>query len=112
VSKTSAAERGYLRHLHQGMASGDIRSIVSDELVSELHHPLRSFWETGKGLKARYWFAVSLTLREHRLFHSMGRESRERQFGTLETLLKASWSSIGFEPVDFMFVGMDTRRSA
>ena len=75
----------FLLVLHERIADGSIPSIVSGEPAGELHHPLGSFWETGKGLKAYDWFVISLTLLEHRLYHSLGRESWERQFGTHET---------------------------
>jgi hypothetical protein len=35
--------------------------------------------------------------RPHRLYHSMGRDSGKRQFGTHQDLLKTFWVSIGFE---------------
>lgn len=98
MSKPSAAERIYLRHLHERIADGSIRSIVSGELGSELHHPLGGFWETGKGLKAHDYFVIPLTLREHRLYHSLGRDTWERTFGQHQTLLKRFWKVIDFVP--------------
>ena len=82
VSKPSAAEKQFLRVLHERMADGSICSVVSGEPAAELHHPLGRIWETGKGLKAHDWFVIPLTLREHRLDHSLGRESWERQSAT------------------------------
>ena len=96
MSKPSAAERAFLKVLHERIAEGSICSIVSNELAAELHHPLGGFWETGKGLKAHDWFVIPLTLREHRLYHSLGKERWERTFGTHEMLLKAFWKFIGF----------------
>jgi hypothetical protein len=94
------------------MASGEIRCVISGELAEELHHPLGGFWETGKGLKAHDWFVIPLALREHRLYHYLGRKSWERQFGTHETLLKAFWRQIGFVPGDFIGEGMEPKRCA
>src|SRR6266700_4883706 len=110
VSKPSGAERDYLKVLHERMADGSIRSIVNNEPAGELHHPLGGFWETGKGLKAHDWFVIPLTLREHRLYHSLGRQTWERTFGSHEMLLKAFWKFIGFEPGEFMTVGMEPKR--
>jgi hypothetical protein len=94
VSKPSAAERDYLKVLHERMGDGSIRSIVSNEPAGELHHPLGGFWETGKGLKAHDWFVIPLTLREHRLYHSMGRQLWETVYGSHEMLVEAFWKII------------------
>jgi hypothetical protein len=50
--------------------------------LGELHHPRGAFFETGTGVKAPDWFVIPLTLRQHRLYHSLGRETWERSFAT------------------------------
>jgi hypothetical protein len=73
------------------MAEGEIRSIISGELAGELHHPLgNALWKTGKGLKAHDWFVIPLTIREHRLYHSLGRQTWERTFGSHENAFKGA----------------------
>lgn len=40
------------------------------------------------------------------------KETWERTFGTHQTLLKMFWTAIGFEPGEFMTVGMDPKRAS
>lgn len=113
MSKPSAAERTFLRHLYERIADGSIRSIVSGEPAGDLHHPRGvAVWECGTGVKAHDWFVIPLTLREHRLYHSLGRDTWERTFGEHQTLLKRFWAAMGFEPGPFMTVGMAPKRAA
>lgn len=73
MSKPGAAERDYVRHLHERMAGGEIRSVIDEAFATELHHPLgNATWETGKGLKAHHWFVVSVTDTQHRQYHLLG----------------------------------------
>lgn len=74
------------------------------------HHPLGSFWESGKDLKAHDWFVLPLSMDVHRKYHRRPK-AWDAKYGTHADLLKAFWVSIGFEPGDFMFAGMAPKRA-
>ena len=53
VIKQSAAELSYLANLLYKMREGSIRCVCTGRTATDPHHPLGSFWESGKGLKAQ-----------------------------------------------------------
>src|SRR5262249_32702265 len=94
------------------MMSGEIRSIINERAAEELHHPLGGILETGKGLKAHDWFVIPLTAEQHRQYQLWGKATWEKRYGTHEDLLKVFWRLLGFEPGNFMVVGMESKRAA
>ena len=65
MSQPSAAERAYVSSLHGQMAGSRMRCIAKPHLrVSECHHPLGGFWETGKALKAHDRFVIPLSAKD------------------------------------------------
>jgi hypothetical protein len=67
--------------------------------ATDAHHPLGSFWASGKGLKAHDGFVIPLSAEVHREYHR-GPKTCAIKYGSHRELLKAFWKSIGFEPGD------------
>ncbi len=57
------------------------------------------------------WFVIPLSAEVHREYHR-GPKTWAAKYGSHQDLLKAFWKSIGFEPGDFMTVGMPEKRAA
>jgi hypothetical protein len=93
------------------MAEGSIRCVCTGGQATDPHHPLGSFWESGKGLKAHDWFVIPLSAEVHREYHR-GAKTWAAKYGSHQELLKAFWKSTGFEPGGYMSVGMGPKRAA
>ena len=111
MSKPSPAESKYLEVIRARMAEGSILCVWTGQRAADPHHPLGSFWESGKALEAHDWFVIPLSAEVHREYHR-GAKSWAANYGEHADLLKAFWKSIGFEPGEFMFVGMAPKRAA
>jgi hypothetical protein len=110
VSKPSAAEQKYLDVIRVRMAEGSIRCACTGRQAHDPHHPLGSFWESGKGLKAHDWFIIPLSHEAHREYHHSPK-AWVQKYASHQDLLKAFWKKIGFQPGEFMFVGMSPKRA-
>lgn len=110
MSKPSAAELSYLANIRHKMAEGSIRCVCTGKPPTDPHHPLGSFWESGKGLKAHGWFVIPLSEEAHREYHPSPKPWAAK-YGTHQDLFKAFWKSTGFEPRTHMFVAMAPKRA-
>jgi hypothetical protein len=61
VSKSSTAETTYLALIRLKMPEGSIGCVCSGKQATDPHHPLGSFWESGKGFKAHDRFVIPLS---------------------------------------------------
>jgi uncharacterized protein DUF968 len=111
VSKPSAAELCYLANIRHKMREGSIRCVCTGKPATDPHHPLGSFWESGKGLKAHDWFVIPLSAEAHREYHHSPKAWAEK-YGSHQELLKAFWKATGFALGEHMFVGMAPKRGA
>jgi Protein of unknown function (DUF968) len=111
VSKPSAAESKYLEVIRARMAEGSILCVCTGQRATDPHHPLGSFWESGKGLKAHDWFVIPSSAEVHLEYHR-GPKTWAAKYGSHQELLLTFWKSIGFERGDFMTVGMGPKRAA
>lgn len=94
------------------MRQGDFRCQADPKYIAvERSHPRGPFWETGTGLKAHHWFILPLSKARH-LEYDADHDAFEAKYGTHAELLLTFWKSIGFEPGEFMTVGMTLRRAA
>jgi hypothetical protein len=64
----------------------------------------------GKGSRPTTGSSSPLTLLQHREHHLWGKATWERKYSTHEMHLKLFSKSIGFEPGEFMIVGMEPKR--
>lgn len=111
MSKPSAAERLYLKVIHDRMRAADIRCVFTGLPATEAHHPRGPMWGTGTSLKAHHWFILPVSKRAHDEYHANA-QAFEAKFGTHAEVLIAFWKRIDFVPGPFMTIGMTPKRKA